>query len=96
MAAVVNHLYEVEKLTRAYLKGLTQQDFEKRVDFVLSSGRTFDLSIEECLLQSFTEQLYHMGELVALLWQENVEPPRMQWFWNNPRASAEGSTQITS
>jgi hypothetical protein len=26
-----------------------------------------------------------MGELIALLWQEDIEPPRMQWFWNNPR-----------
>ena len=87
MASVMNHLDEVEKVTRSYLKGLSQEDFAKRVDFVLSSGRTFDLCVEECLLQSFTEQLYHMGELIALLWQENVEPPRMQWFWNNPRTN---------
>jgi hypothetical protein len=23
--------------------------------------------------------------LIALLWQMNIEPPKMQWFWNNPR-----------
>ena len=85
MAAVRTHLNEVEKVTRNYLKGLTQADFNRSVAFVLSSGQTFNLSVEECLFQSFTEQLYHMGELIALLWQENVEPPRMQWFWNNPR-----------
>jgi uncharacterized damage-inducible protein DinB len=85
MVAVLTHLDEVEKGTRTYLQGLTQEDFGRRVDFVLSSGRTFNLSLEECLFQSFTEQLYHMGELIALLWQENVEPPKMQWFWNNPR-----------
>jgi len=98
MAAVVHHLDEVEKVTRAYLKSLSQEDFARRVDFGLSSGQTFDLCVEECLFQSFTEQLYHMGELIALLWQENIEPPRMQWFWNNPRASAErrsSATQIT-
>jgi len=85
MAAVLNHLNEVEKVTRSYLKGLTQEDFSRRVDFVLTSGQKFNLSVEECLLQSFTEQLYHIGELIALLWQDNVEPPKMQWFWNNPR-----------
>jgi uncharacterized damage-inducible protein DinB len=84
MAAVLNHLNEVEKGTRAYLQGSTQEDFRRRVDFTVSSG-TFNLTVEECLFQSFTEQLYHIGELIALLWQENVEPPRMQWFWNNPR-----------
>jgi uncharacterized damage-inducible protein DinB len=87
MAAVLSHLNEVEARTRAYLKSLTQDDFGKRVDFVLTSGLTFNLSLEECLFQSFTEQLYHLGELIALLWQDNIEPPKMQWFWNNPRAS---------
>ena len=85
MAAVLNHLNEVEKETRTYLRGLSKDNFGRQVDFVLSSGQTFNLSLEECLFQSFTEQLYHMGELISLLWQENVEPPRMQWFWNNPR-----------
>jgi hypothetical protein len=31
-----------------------------------------------------------MGELIALLWQEDIEPPKMQWFFNNPRASTSG------
>jgi len=85
MAAVLNHLNAVENGTRSYLKGMTEESFRKRVNFVLSSGKAFDLSVEECLFQSFTEQLYHLGELIALLWQENIEPPKMQWFWNNPR-----------
>jgi uncharacterized damage-inducible protein DinB len=85
MGEIIRHLHEVEAKTRAYLKGLSQEQFDRRVDFVLSSGQSFNLSIEECLFQSFTEQLYHLGELITLLWQENIEPPRMQWFWNNPR-----------
>jgi hypothetical protein len=58
----------------------------KSVDFVTS---IFKLSVEECLFLSFTEQLYHLGELIALFWQENIEPPPMQWFRNNPRESAQ-------
>lgn len=85
MAQVLQHLDEVEGRTRAFLKTANEKEFNRRVDFALSSGTTFNLSVEECLLQSFTEQLYHIGELIALLWQENVEPPKMQWFWNNPR-----------
>jgi uncharacterized damage-inducible protein DinB len=90
MADVIKHLDDVEAKTRAYLKGLNEEEFTRRVDFVLASGQSFDLSLEECLFQSFTEQLYHLGELIALLWQENVEPPRMQWFWNNPRDPGTG------
>ena len=88
MVAVLQHLNEVEKATRTYLDTLGRDDFDRQVEFVLSSGRTFNLSVEECLFQSFTEQLYHLGELIALLWQDNVEPPKMQWFWNNPRQAS--------
>jgi uncharacterized damage-inducible protein DinB len=88
MAAVIQHLNEVEKGTRTYLKTLTRDDLGREVDFALSSGRTFNLSVEECLIQTFTEQLYHLGELIALLWQDNIEPPKMQWFWNNPRRAS--------
>lgn len=91
MNEIINHLNQVEDKTRKYLKKATadgESEFSRRVNFVLtSSGKSFDLSVEECLFQSFTEQLYHMGELIALLWQENIEPPQMQWFWNNPRNS---------
>jgi uncharacterized damage-inducible protein DinB len=85
MADVIKHLDDVEAKTRTYLKTLNEERLTRRVDFVLSSGQSFNLSLEECLFQSFTEQLYHLGELIALFWQENIEPPRMQWFWNNPR-----------
>jgi uncharacterized damage-inducible protein DinB len=86
MQAVIKHLDEVEVKTRTYLNGLSQHELGRRVEFVIRSGQKFDLSVEDCLFQSFTEQLYHMGELIALLWQENIEPPRMEWFSNNPRA----------
>jgi len=87
MKEVLEHLDHVEAKTKEYLKGAVEKsgEFERRINFVISSGKTFDLSVEEALFQSFTEQLYHLGELIALFWQENIEPPPMQWFWNNPR-----------
>ena len=85
MQAVIQHLEEVEGKTRTYMKNLSQEELDRRVEFVIRSGEKFNLTVEDCLFQSFTEQLYHMGELIALLWQENVEPPRMEWFSNNPR-----------
>ncbi|MGI0084170.1 MAG: DinB family protein [Nitrososphaerales archaeon] len=85
MKMVLDHLSDVENKTQLYLKGMTEDDLKARVRLTLSSGREFDLTVEECFLQSFTEQLYHLGELIALMWQENIEPPQMQWFYNNPR-----------
>jgi len=87
MQEVIDHSNHVEARTKEYLKNAAYKsgEFERRVSFILTSGRSFDLSVEECLFQSFTEQLYHLGELIALLWQDDIEPPQMQWFWNNPR-----------
>lgn len=85
MQMVTDHLDEVEKRTRSYLRSIDEGELGRRVKFTVSSGHTFDLSVEESLFQSFTEQLFHIGELITLLWQMDVEPPRMQWFWNNPR-----------
>jgi uncharacterized damage-inducible protein DinB len=85
MPMLLKHLEEVEQSTKTYIKCADEKELGRRVTFTLASGNAFDLSVEECLFQSFTEQLYHMGELIALLWQNNVEPPKMQWFWNNPR-----------
>jgi uncharacterized damage-inducible protein DinB len=89
MKEVIDHLADVEAKTKEYLRSAAGRsgEFERRINFVLSSGKSFDLSVEEALFQSFTEQLYHIGELIALLWQEDIEPPKMQWFWNNPRQS---------
>ncbi len=86
MQMIGEHLDEVERKTKTYLERADKEMLEKRVNFTLSSGQTFDLSVEEALFQSFTEQLYHIGELIALFWQQNIEPPKMQYFYNNPRA----------
>jgi uncharacterized damage-inducible protein DinB len=86
---LVTHLDEVEQKTRLYLQDLDEVELNRKVRFTLSSGQVFDLSVEECLFQSFTEQLFHLGEIIALMWQDNIEPPRMQWFWNNPRELTE-------
>ena len=86
MKMIFDHVEQVEERSRRYFVKLDDAELQRRVKFVTSAGDTFDITVEECLLQSFTEQLYHSGELLTLLWQENIEPPKMQWFWNNPRA----------
>jgi uncharacterized damage-inducible protein DinB len=85
MRMIFDHLDEVENRSEGYFTKLGDDELGRRVKLTTLAGQTFELSVEECLFQSFTEQLYHLGELIALLWQDNIEPPRMQWFWNNPR-----------
>ncbi len=85
MKMVIEHLAEVEEATKAFMARTPPESFTSLVSFRTSRGIEIELSVEECLLQSFTEQLYHLGELIALMWQDNLEPPAMQWFFNNPR-----------
>jgi uncharacterized damage-inducible protein DinB len=88
MDMILKHLTEVEDRTRQFMQQMNERELNRSVNFVLLSGKTFNLTVEECLFQSFTEQLYHLGEIIALMWQDNIEPPKMQWFWNNPRQPA--------
>ena len=91
MKQIVDHLDEVEAKTKVYLKGIAGNEdgeFRRKINLVFPSGKSLEMSVEDALFQSFTEQLYHLGELIALLWQENIEPPLMQWFNNNPRQHA--------
>ena len=85
MKMVLDFLEKVDERSQAYFAQLNDAELSRRVKLTTSMGQTFDLTVEECLFQSFTEQLYHLGELIALFWQDNIEPPKMQWFWNNPR-----------
>ena len=85
--AITRYLDEVESKTRAYLETADKAELQRRAKFTIGSGESFDLSVEECLIQQFTEQLYHIGEIIALMWQEGIEPPYMQWFRNNPRTN---------
>lgn len=34
----------------------------------------------DALMQVTIEQAHHLGELIALLWQRNIEPPEMTWI----------------
>ncbi len=85
MQMILDHLDSVEEKSRRYFTELDDAELSRNVDLITSTKQSFNLTTEECLFQSFTEQLYHIGELVALLWEDNIEPPKMQWFWNNPR-----------
>ena len=85
VADINDFLSRVETSTRLYLDRADEKELTRKITLTLRSGDTFPMSPEECIFQAVTEQLYHMGELIALFWQQEVRPPRMQWFWNNPR-----------
>jgi uncharacterized damage-inducible protein DinB len=43
------------------------------------AGRDVEVTAEDILIHVFEEEVHHRGELIALLWQMDVEPPLMGW-----------------
>ncbi len=83
---------EYKSLTeiRAY-KDYVEERMQKYLDTSLSIkllnryvvqndlGDTVEVTAEDILVHLFEEEVHHRGELIALLWQMNVEPPLMGW-----------------
>jgi uncharacterized damage-inducible protein DinB len=40
---------------------------------------TVEVAAEDILIHLFEEEVHHRGELIALLWEMNIEPPLMGW-----------------
>jgi len=57
---------------------LSSELFDK---FVIRNdlGETVEVTAEDVLIHLFEEEVHHRGELIALLWQMNIEPPLMGW-----------------
>jgi uncharacterized damage-inducible protein DinB len=86
---VVRFLDEVEALVRRFLDGLVETDLDR--SFVVPKQlpwfeHEFTLSIREMLWHLVEEELQHRGELNALLWQIDVDPPIFDWIdWGRVR-----------
>jgi len=72
---------------REFFAGLTADGLGREV-LIPDWGET--TSIEHVLLHTFLDEMAHVGELVCLMWQIDVEPPFRSIVrrWRNPRYTA--------
>ena len=68
----------VGALTRSRLDNLTEADLTRSVDF--RAQDRLMRSFERIVMHAFVDELAHVGELVCLLWQLDVEPPFIDWL----------------
>lgn len=77
-----DHLAEdnarVGALTRSRLEKLSEADLARSVVFQAREKET--RGFERIVMHAFVDQLAHVGELVCLLWQMDVEPPFIDWL----------------
>jgi uncharacterized damage-inducible protein DinB len=76
---VRNYMEHVEKRTHDYLNSLTTGQLEKTYAVTDDDGKSFEVTTTDILIHVFEEEVHHRGEVIALLWQMNVEPPQMGW-----------------
>jgi uncharacterized damage-inducible protein DinB len=73
------YMEHVEKRMHEYLDSLPTEGPNKTYTATSDDGKTFEITAEDVLIHVFEEEVHHRGELIALLWQMNVEPPPMGW-----------------
>ncbi len=63
-----------------YLSSLTAESLFKPVSRVNKDGVRRNTITKDVLIHVFTEELHHRGEMIAILWQMNIQPPDMGWL----------------
>ncbi len=58
----------------------TSEELAKPAVWVASKKYPLRLSRDSALAQCLTEHLLHLGEVEAMLWQMDVEPPTTFWI----------------
>jgi uncharacterized damage-inducible protein DinB len=86
---------EVQSLVRRFLEGLVEADLDRT--FLVAQELPwfptgYTLSVRDMLWHLVEEDLQHRGELNALLWQIDIDPPLFDWIdWvQRPRAAPTG------
>jgi uncharacterized damage-inducible protein DinB len=78
---IKKYLEEVEAKANSYLGKLTPEDLARNIERKQKDGSTFPVPVEDILLDLFQEETHHRGELIALLWQMDVEPPHKSFIY---------------
>jgi uncharacterized damage-inducible protein DinB len=76
---VKGYMEHVEKRMLGYLDSLPVGGLSKTYTVTGDDDKTIEIAAEDVLIHVFEEEVHHRGELIALLWQMNIEPPSMGW-----------------
>jgi uncharacterized damage-inducible protein DinB len=79
VASVRGRVQEVETKAKAYVAELTSFDLDRMVEYPRMGKPPTSVRIEDILIGLTMENINHLGELITLLWQIDVEPPHMGW-----------------
>ena len=76
---ITNYLEQVESEANAYLSRVAPKELSRKIERKQRDGSTITVNVEDILIDLFQEETHHRGELIALLWQMDVNPPHLGW-----------------
>ncbi len=59
------------------IRGLTDASLRRKVK---APWQPKACTLEDALMQVTLETAHHLGEIIAMLWQEDIQPPAMTWL----------------
>jgi uncharacterized damage-inducible protein DinB len=71
---------QVVERSERYLASIKDADLDRRIWRVNNDGVRRNMKARDALIHVFTEEVYHRGEMIAMLWQMDVQPPDMGWL----------------
>lgn len=71
---------EVESKTKNYVARMAPAELERKVELLRPGKPPVQARVEDILIHVAFENVHHFGELIALLWQIDMEPPHMGWI----------------
>ena len=77
--SIMNYNLMVASKVTEYLSKLTPVEMSRIVSRVNNDGIKRTIKVRDVLLHVFGEELHHRGEIIAMLWQMNRQPPDMGW-----------------
>ena len=78
--SIVEYNSRIVSKVDEYLSNLKLEDLDRKVWRTNNDGIRRTSRIKDVLIHVVTEELHHRGEIIAILWQRNIEPPDMGWL----------------
>ena len=79
-SVIDDYNYECISKVNNYLSSLKPDDLYKSVSRINNDGIRRTTTVKDVLIHVITEELHHRGEIIAILWQMNIQPPDMGWL----------------
>jgi uncharacterized damage-inducible protein DinB len=77
---IVDYNHKVVSKINSYFMHLNDKDLLKTIYRINNDGIRRKSIVRDVLLHVTTEELHHRGEIIAILWQKNIQPPDMGWL----------------